>query len=187
VVFDGRSDDDVMEAARKILVSSTFRIVAGPAAIAGALAACLGAPAEIAWPKVPRCLVVNGSRHQVSLKQIEGGLESRAISMNDGAPWRLLRREIGAGTDPLQVARETGNNVHRMLSEHEFDGVLVFGGDTAFAIVENLGTPLLRPIGEMVAGVPVTLMEGRREVLITKAGGFGPPDLLARLRSSLNG
>ena len=187
VVFDGRNTNDVIQAAQEILSSGAFRIVAGPGAIAGALAACLGTPLIIDWPPVRSCLVVNGSRHEVSQRQIESALESLAICIDDGAPWQLLHREIPPAADPIQVAAITGIEVNRLLAEREFDGLLVFGGDTAFGILKSLGLPLLRPVGEILPGVPVSSIEGRREVLITKAGAFGMPDLAGQLRSKLNG
>ena len=186
VVFDGQCRGDVIQAAQEILATGSFRIVAGPAAIAAALAASLGTPSEIAWPAVRRCLVVNGSCHEVSRKQIQSALESLGISTENDASWHLFRREIPNGADPLQVAIDTGREVRSLLSERDFDALLVFGGDTAFGILESFGLPPLRPIGEILPGMPLSSIDGRREVLITKAGGFGPPDIVARLRSKFN-
>jgi D-threonate/D-erythronate kinase len=186
VVFDGQDHNDVIRAAQTILASGAFRIVAGPAALAGALAASLGVPAAIAWPVVRSCLVVSGSRHEVSHRQIQSALENRTISMDDDAPWQLFHISIPPGADPIEVGKETGRRVLRLLSERDFDGLLVFGGDTAYGILDSFGLPPLRPIGEILPGVPVSSIEGRREVLITKAGGFGTPDVVARLRSKFN-
>jgi 4-hydroxythreonine-4-phosphate dehydrogenase len=185
VVFDGRDSADVLRAAQTIL-DSGYRIVAGPGAIAGALAACLGTPAEVVWPSLPNCLVVTGSRHEVSSRQIECALATGAIATDENAPWRLFQWEIPGTADPLAVAEETGRRVRDLLAARRYDGLLVFGGDTAFGILQSLGAPPVRPLGEIQPGVPVSFMTGRSEVLITKAGGFGPPDLVARLRKNLN-
>lgn len=176
VVFDGRDDDDVARAARTIVASGAYRIVAGPAAIAGALADIFGTPCAIEWPAVRSCLVVNGSRHEMSRLQIEYALQTGTIALDDGAPWRLCCAETLC---PVSWVR-------RLLAERDFDGLMVFGGDTAFGIIESLGMPLLRPIAEILPGVPVSRIDGRRELLITKAGGFGTPDLIERLRSKLD-
>jgi uncharacterized protein YgbK (DUF1537 family) len=162
VVFDGTTREHVEEAADAIL-RANFRIVAGPAAIAGALARRLGSPCPIVWPVVRTCLVVNGSRHETSRRQI-------AAATFD-ASWRLVEAE--------QVADAFGTG--------SFDALLVFGGDTAYGILESLGRPALRPLGEVLPGVPVSRMEGRSEILISKAGGFGSPDLISHLRSILSG
>src|SRR5262249_8235426 len=187
VVFDGRESSDVREAARTILSSPQYRVVAGPAAIAGALAEELGNPMPEAWPKIPRCLVVNGSRNEVSKCQIQRALTCGIVSRTADAAWRVFEWAIPAGADPLEVAAGTGRRVHRLLDENEFNAVLVFGGDTAFGIVKSLGLPPLRPLREIVPGVPVSRIDGRRELLITKAGGFGAPGLIANLADRLHG
>lgn len=159
VVFDGATREHIDAAAGRVLEEG-FRIVAGPAAIARAIARRLGSPATIQWPHVRTCLVINGSRHEASRRQIESASFDEA--------WRLHGTHL---TDSVDLQR--------------FDALLVFGGDTAYGILKSIGFPALRPIGEIVPGVPVSRMEGRREILITKAGGFGQPDLIRELRSKL--
>jgi D-threonate/D-erythronate kinase len=183
VVFDGCRSAEVREAARVILRSPEYRIVAGPAAIAGALAEELDRAVRISLPRVRRCLVVNGSRHEVSRRQIEMALRIGILSRDAAAAWRLFDGEIPAGMDPLEVATEMGRRVHRALDEDEYDALAVFGGDTAFGIAKSFGLPPLRPLREILPGVPASRIEGRRELLITKAGGFGTPGLLADLQA----
>ncbi len=63
---------------------------------------------------------------------------------------------------------------------------MVFGGDTAFAVLTALGIRGLRPLGEVCQGVVISqpLGDPRRSDLrlVTKAGGFGPEDLVARIQ-----
>jgi len=185
VVFDGQEIGDVGRAADAILASGTYRIVAGPGAIGAAIASRLGAPSKTTWPSVRTCLVVAGSRHEVSCRQIQEALDSQTISLNAEAAWRLFHWEAPEGASPADAATDTGRRVGRMLAERSYDGLLVFGGDTAFGILANLGLPALGPIGEVVPGVAVSRIDGRREILITKAGGFGTPDLVATLKTLL--
>jgi uncharacterized protein YgbK (DUF1537 family) len=42
------------------------------------------------------------------------------------------------------------------------------------------------PLGELAPGVPVSRI-GASRLLVTKAGGFGGPDLLLEVRDKLNG
>ncbi len=44
---------------------------------------------------------------------------------------------------------------------------------------------MIEPIGEVLPGVPVSRLPNNK-TLITKAGGFGVPDLLLRLRERLS-
>jgi uncharacterized protein YgbK (DUF1537 family) len=63
--------------------------------------------------------------------------------------------------------------------------MVVFGGDTAFALLKAMHIDIVEPIGEILPGVPVSLLPDRR-ILITKAGGFGDPDLLLQLHERLS-
>jgi len=163
-VVDGETNADVENAAREILASEPYALAAGPGALAGALARLMGlalsGPAE--HPLLHRCLVVNGSLHPASSAQIDC---ARARGLFDGE-WVLCGREPGA--------------VLRALNESRFDGIVVFGGDTAFEIHEALQLPELRTMGEVLTGVPISQCGGM--YWITKAGGFGPPELLCDIR-----
>ena len=61
--------------------------------------------------------------------------------------------------------------------------LLACGGETADAILGSLGVGILEVEGEALPGVPVSSMVvgGRRTRLVTKSGGFGAPDALARI------
>ena len=65
----------------------------------------------------------------------------------------------------------------------------LFGGDTAFAVVEALGIRGLNPVGEICQGVVVSRAKGSRDRgvrnLVTKAGGFGPVDVVDRIVGAL--
>ena len=70
-VYDGEKDEDVRAAARRILAGPRPWLAAGPAALAGELAALLGmGRSAVRWPEVPRCLVINGSAHPASAAQM---------------------------------------------------------------------------------------------------------------------
>lgn len=76
-----------------------------------------------------------------------------------------------------------------VLSRHDAaHGVIVFGGDTASSLLRESGAVDLQPAGELLPGVPccwVTI--GNATIpLITKAGGFGPPDLLNLIYREIN-
>jgi uncharacterized protein YgbK (DUF1537 family) len=157
-IFDGETPEDVQSAAVAALSGTRPVVVAGPAALAGALAKAL----DIArvtpekWPEVSDCVVINGSAHPASAAQVHMALEK-------GIPWAFDRT---AGTH---------------------DTLIIFGGDTARGVLHRLDDPVLYPLGEVLPGVPVSLFEheGRRRVLVSKAGGYGAPDLLLRLYERL--
>ncbi|WP_321476008.1 four-carbon acid sugar kinase family protein [uncultured Paludibaculum sp.] len=157
-IFDGETQEDVLAGAQAALAGGTPVLVAGPAALAGAIARIIGLEPEApeTWPAVRDCVVINGSAHPASALQVE-------TARKHGIPWAF----------------------DRLAGPH--DTLIIFGGDTARGVLHRLGDPVLRPLGEILPGVPVSLFEqdGRQRVLVSKAGGYGAPDLLVRLYERL--
>ncbi|HKD08160.1 MAG TPA: four-carbon acid sugar kinase family protein [Bryobacteraceae bacterium] len=163
-IIDGETNADVENAAHEILASEPYALAAGAGALAGALARLMGLEPLHASSHAPvrRCLVVNGSLHPASAAQIDFARERGLF--DDG--WALCGRQPEAVARALRVSR--------------FDGIVVFGGDTAFEIHKALRLPEFRTMGEVVTGVPISQCGGL--CWITKAGGFGPPELLCDIR-----
>jgi D-threonate/D-erythronate kinase len=183
-LFDGETEDDIAAAAREILGSSDCRIAAGPAALAEHLARQVDLPRGpiTHLPAIRTCLVVNGSRHELSLRQIAQA-NARGFCA-DG--WSILTPPAYS-RDPAGFAKRTGLMVRDILEKMNLDAVVVFGGDTAFGVLDALGRPVLTSIGEVLPGVPISRIDGRGLHLITKAGGFGDEDVLFRLKKVLHG
>lgn len=188
-VFDAETDSDIDGAVNRILADSRYRIIAGAAAVADAVASRIdvdrGHPSML--PLICRCLIVNGSIHEASARQIEFARQHGCASTADGAAWKLFERIVPAGAAPLEVARDTSQLVRGALRGIEYDALVVFGGDTAFWILKEFGSPALRPIGEILTGVPVSAVSGSNLYLITKAGGFGEADVICRIKDALHG
>ena len=177
-IHDGETDADIAAAAQ---LAARGRLAAGPAALAGALAHALDLPrgAPPSWPaRFASALLVNGSLHPASLAQ-----QAHAAARG----WPVVRIPGQAGELPAQHAHRTAREVRRILDEGTLDALVVFGGDTAFAILTALGRPPLYPVCELVPGVPLSRLStgGRTLWLITKAGGFGPPDVLDAVRAMM--
>ena len=89
--------------------------------------------------------------------------------------------------EPAQVAEANAQRLLDQIASRDPDGIFVIGGDTAFAVIAALGFPTLWPIREIIPGVPITrirasdIMRNRDLFLITKAGGFGEPDVIRRV------
>ena len=167
-VWDAETDEDVARAAASLLETGAPVLAAGPAALAEALSRRMGAGNATAnFPKVRRCLVVNGSLHPLSARQ--------AAAMAPDDEW-VIWPCAGAGI---------GRKVREVVED--FDGIFVFGGDTAFEILQALGCEVVRPLGEIVPGVPLSRIEvaGREAIFLSKAGGFGPVDIVASIRKML--
>jgi uncharacterized protein YgbK (DUF1537 family) len=88
------------------------------------------------------------------------------------------------------MARNTGKLVRSIVDSAAVRTIAVFGGDTAFAVVASLGIRKLEPVEEICQGTVVShARRGRRGVaelhLVTKAGGFGPVDVVDRIVGAL--
>lgn len=188
-VLDGESISDLQAAA-----ASVVRVAAGAAGFARALAAQMGSRHSASpVPQVSNCLVVNGSLHEASLRQIahvrETGwtfaLPADAAAAMCRPGWTVLCCDNVVG-EGVTRARHVGRLVRQILQAVQIDLLVVFGGDTAFGVLQALGRPLVWPIAEIVPGAPFASLRqpGRDSCLwlVTKGGGLGPVDFLPRLR-----
>jgi uncharacterized protein YgbK (DUF1537 family) len=192
-VYDGECNADIAVVARVLLEMPGVKLAAGPAAFAAEIAALLspGGEPDLGWPVIDHCLVVNGSLHAASLGQVRHAVENGWRSVAAGASvsgWAVLDTEecAAAGTG-LEIAARIGQAVRDTVRQARLEALVIFGGDTAWGVLSALGFPALEPLGEVMPGVPVSRFEvgGRPLHLITKAGGFGTPYLLDRLRAKL--
>jgi uncharacterized protein YgbK (DUF1537 family) len=181
-VLDGETDADVKAAARNLLESGDHFLAAGPAALAERLAELGPWPRRrpAPWPVIKNCLVINGSLHELSARQVQHAEVQGWPLVEPGAAaglgWAILK---------VPVAARTGETVRDILKQVTLDALVVFGGDTAYGVLTALGGPPVYPLGEIVPGVPMS--RARDLYLITKAGGFGSVDILAALRDRLSG
>ncbi|MGC2658441.1 MAG: four-carbon acid sugar kinase family protein [Bryobacteraceae bacterium] len=193
-IFNGELDSHVDEAAHTILSDPSMRILAGPAALAGAYANLLAQKpasermASAPLPAISSCLVMNGSRHERSIAQM------RHRQMPAG--WKLIEMSHEPGAEPDHVAQANAEFLLKKIADCDPDAVFVMGGATVYALIAALGHPTLWPIHEIVHGVPiarvdraetnVVLPQRTRDLfLISKAGGFGELDVLQSVHSAL--
>lgn len=157
VVCDGTSDEDLRAMAEYV----GGAIAAGPGGFARHWIEHLSLPRGKAptLPPIQSLLVVCGSLHPVSRLQAERARSTPGVQV-------LVTHEPG----PAAAALHAGT----------FDAIAVFGGDTAFGLLQALGHREVTPLGEVLPGVPASAIfrEGRRLALITKAGGFGEENLI---------
>ncbi len=118
-------------------------------------------------------------------RRIADALASRGVAI-------VKTASLGSGERPHRaisrtVARVIGGLTRETMSMVRPSTLVVFGGDTAFGVVEALRVRSFQPVREISQGVVVSRAEhaGKGLGLITKAGGFGPPDVLLRIHESL--
>ena len=161
-ICDAETEADVRASVAAALEQSAVPLIAGPAGVVRYLAELLPLPRhrDSVAVRVTRALVLNGSAHPASLAQI-------ASAKPPG--WTV----VGALTKDV-IARERP------------DALIIFGGFTAHAVLQSLGVQTLIPLGELLPGVPVCRLGGRNLTLITKAGGYGGPNLLLEMHAALS-
>jgi uncharacterized protein YgbK (DUF1537 family) len=173
--------EDIESAAARILETAPQSLGAGTGALAGALAAKIHIhrTQTSSLPAIRSCLIVNGSLHETSARQVAH------FAYND---WTVMRWTAHEGQTPLEVADDNGRRIHCALKQAKFEAVLICGGDTAYGMLKAVGFSPIRPIGEVVPGVAISriAIDGRDLHLITKAGGFGDVDILNQIRKKLN-
>jgi uncharacterized protein YgbK (DUF1537 family) len=163
----------------------------------------------------PPLLIVSGSLHERSLGQLRNselrGIPSLEVDpeavTQSGWSRAAARKIVGQlrehGTTivrtrpilaaPLPTAetllRAIGRLVRQIVDSTAVSTIALFGGDTAFAVVGALGIRSLDPVGEICQGVVVCRAKGARDRgvrnLVTKAGGFGPVDVVDRIMGAL--
>ena len=199
-ICDCETDEELAAIAASAV--GTPCLVAGTAALASAWAGRLVGRAPRAWrPKrtVRNVLVVCGSLHPASREQFhQSGIATlehclHATPSDLGADLAaLITREQWAGLcttavprgDPLEVAASLARATAAAIRLAKPDCLVIFGGDTVFAILRELAIQEVNALGEVLPGMPVSESAGG-QLLLTKAGGFGTPDYLARLRAML--
>jgi uncharacterized protein YgbK (DUF1537 family) len=205
-ICDGESEDEIREAARFITSQTAGWLVAGPAALAEHIAERIAAPRKVGpwYPAIRNCLVVNGSLNPVSQAQIEHARQQGwRTADNSEAPralsesgWVLLETGVGDVRPNAAITEELGGAVRRILCLANVDALVVFGGDTAFRVLDALECSDIEVLCELVPGVPLSRIslswlpaptsDGSRNLyLISKAGGFDPHDVLCRIRKLL--
>jgi uncharacterized protein YgbK (DUF1537 family) len=119
--------------------------------------------------------VVAGSAHPTTRAQLARLGEVLAPPSDAGADDAGGRR---------QTAARLGDTARARIERARPGALLLTGGETAVAVLRALGASGLHLAGEIEPGVALgTLAGGRFDglPLVTKAGGFGDPDLLVRV------
>jgi uncharacterized protein YgbK (DUF1537 family) len=176
IVADAETDADLDGLIEAALAVAPAPLLIGAAGLARALASRLGLLSERAeLPAGSRWLFVAGSLHPVTRQQIR---EARAAGLSvlatpervaDGAEAlaRLIEQAVAA------VRREA------------WDLVVVTGGETASALWTALDAERIDLVGAPAPGLALghLRLPGRASLpWLTKAGGFGAPDLLVSLQ-----
>ena len=176
LVCDAESDLDLDGIAGVVRAASSRPTIAGSGGFASRWVADLpgrhGRPPGL--PRAMNPIVVSGSRHPASARQVDAARRAGVACVVPAD---------ATGRRPDDVARALAASAARRIDTVAPDVVILFGGDTAAAVLGELGCGALIPLGEVLPGMPVSTWDGL--TIVTKAGGFGDDDVVAAIMEAL--
>lgn len=208
-VLDAESDEDLAAIATVIQQSESRPICAGAAGFAALLPGLYGmgvVDRQTGRPQTDMVLVVNGSLNEASLVQVaaarEAGVACYELTDKTPAPGlaaaivqQLNNKRCAVLTTPpltaaggsVAFAEAAGRAAAAVLAALPAANAAVFGGETAAAVCRSAGCDTLYPYDEIVAGLTVcsTSAGNSSRTLILKSGGFGPNDVIEKIRTYL--
>jgi uncharacterized protein YgbK (DUF1537 family) len=201
IVADAASDNDLDELVAAVPQAGQV-LWAGSPGLAAALARRLAPLSDPASPAIrrvsgSRVLFAVGSLNPVSREQLDRICSVSTIEpipiTDDGAIEMAEQQLVRRGTAVLYGPREpmASRVVPTMLAQgtawlakvRAFDALVLTGGETASCVLLALGARTIELGGEAEPGISLGFIDHPWRIpVITKAGGFGDPNLLARLR-----
>ena len=166
------------------------------------------------YPKAGSVLVVAGSRHQATVRQIERAVTHLGAALIEIDPHRIEAtteqalaeaiKSLSDGKDVIittafgsylpgrsqAVAIGLGNLAADIAKRGSLSGLVLTGGSIAFATCRALGVVTIELQEEVAPGIPAGMvLKGKREGIriVTKAGGFGEEDALLKAIKYLRG
>jgi D-threonate/D-erythronate kinase len=216
IVADARTDED-LEAIVRAVPDPAAVLWVGAGGLARALGAVHPGPGAAAPPPGENgapagTLVVVGSANVIAREQVQrlvaagvpnaglgvAALGAGAVEACTAQARGALRRDgacvvhpvgTGEGPDlPRRIAEALADVAARLADAGLVTGLVLTGGDTAVSVARGLGAMGLRVDDELEPGVPVGRLLGPRPYrVVTKAGGFGSPDVLRTAYETLAG
>lgn len=116
---------------------------------------------------------------------IASGYQPDAVERAKAAGGKLGITSVQVSEMIAQILGWFGSNI---LLQQQVTGVILTGGDTAVAVCRALGVTGIQIIEEVAPAIPLgsmTISNGKRLEVITKAGAFGNPDALVKASKKL--
>jgi len=176
IIADAETEADLDALVEAALAVTPSPLLVGAAGLARALAVRLGLLGERVELPAPRWLVVAGSAHPATRRQVR---EARAAGLT------VLSTPERPVADRDDASGRVIDQATAALQRESPDLLVVTGGETAVALWTALGAERMDLVGVPSPGLALGQLRipGREPLnVLTKAGGFGPPDLLVSLQ-----
>lgn len=190
-----RTEEDLDAALERAQAGGEPPLLVGAAGLSATVARRLaGGPAPVPQPALTApILLAIGSHDPITLAQVErlstaGDVafatapEGNCPASADGGVVRMVAVE-GRPFDPSVAGERFAKGIARLVQAGKTGTLFACGGETADAILGELGGRTLMIDGEVLPGVPVSsiVIRGRRLQFVTKSGGFGDEDALVSM------
>ena len=176
IVADAETDADLDVLIEAVLELDAPPLLVGSAGLALALARRLGlAAARVDPPPGERWLIVAGSQHPATRRQVEAARDAGLM---------VLATPDAPQADRAGAVAELAAQARARLDAERIDVAIVTGGETLVALYHALGAEHLDLEGAPRPGLALGRLRapGRQPLaVVTKAGGFGEPDLFVSL------
>jgi uncharacterized protein YgbK (DUF1537 family) len=193
LVVDASSAADLDRIAAAIRGQLSEVVLCGSPGLWEALHPVQGSRGEL--PVARKALVLVGSLHPTTREQL-AKLESSGVPVLTTLDADRVARQFDTATTVAVATPEIPSaerHLHRLaiLGVRCADavpdlGFVLSGGDTARELAVALGATGIRAAGTVAPGIMLGTLTGpRRHPVITKAGGFGGPDMLITAASAL--
>ncbi|MBC2775540.1 four-carbon acid sugar kinase family protein [Rhizobium sp. AQ_MP] len=198
LIPDALADGDLIRAL-EVAEASHVDLLVGARGLAEALAFRMTgrADAELVAPPAGAGLFVIGSHDRITTEQVEQLRRLDLVAFNPAPngvmapsapdPARVVLVQATGGETQIsseKVSENLARSVHPRLTS-QAQTMLLCGGATAEAVLDNMGIECFRLEGECMPGLG--LAHARGQCIIAKSGGFGQPDTLVKLAEQLHG
>jgi uncharacterized protein YgbK (DUF1537 family) len=154
----------------------------------------VGSASVVAREQVQRLLAAGVPHAGLGLAALGAGAVEACAAQARGAHARdgeCVVHPVGTGEGPdlpRRIADALAEVTARLAEGGLVGGLVLTGGDTAVGVARALGATGLRVDDELEPGVPIGRLLGPRAYrVVTKAGGFGSPDVLRTACEALAG
>jgi uncharacterized protein YgbK (DUF1537 family) len=220
-IADAETDVDLTKIARAAM-NARVRLLCGSAGLARAIARIIAFVPDVHPAPIPICcdgpiMVVAGSRHEITIRQVEFAQKHGAVVLvpepsflddnNEVAKAALIDRAtqtLADGRDLILttiglpecqlgsqfVADQLARAVGIVVKTTRLGGLVLTGGDLATAVCNALGANVLWLHGEVQPGIAWGTLTGNEFSalpIVTKAGGFGADPALWSATTFLRG
>ena len=153
----------------------------GSAGLAAAIARRLtgtAMPTASQAPEVRSVLVVVGSRHPITVRQVA----ALGVSVAPRTPSRVCEVLIERGVAVVcSDGEDDWSRVTDVAAQVPVDAMVLIGGDTALAVLTRLGVQSLTVLAEPWPGSVLARASGNGRWLLLRSGAFGAEDALHRV------